>query len=1168
MNKLLQKHGNPPLFYQFFRKMKLTILIVTASILSCLSAETYSQTTKLTIVGSNSTLLNVIRAIEDQSEFKFFYNEKVDVNMPVSVEVTGKPVTDILDKVLSSTSVKYKVLGRQIALYDKDEMEPFMSEQQTKKVTGKVTDSNGTSIPGASVVVKGTTTGIVTDNNGDYSLSSVPVKATLQFSFVGMKLKEIVVGSKTLINVVLEEESIGLNEVVAIGYGTTTRKNLTTAISKIDISQVSNAANSNVNALLMGRAAGLQAFQGTAQPDGKINVSIRGGGDPLYVVDGVVMPSNALDPGNGSTAPLNSVNRSGMAGLNPEDIESVEVLKDASSAIYGIAAANGVILITTKKGKGGALSVSYDANHSWMQNYPYYKPLDAKGYMNTFNNFAKDVYMFDNGMGVYGNKTIDYSNIGGDANIKHALYTDVQIAKAGAGFNYLKSVMRQGVVDNHTFTFNGSNENVHYYFSGNYFNQKGTVVNSGLEKYSAHMNMDARFLTIFKFGANVNVNKNSYQNSTAGVQTNGAGQQSYGALQSAIAWPATINAFNPDGTFAVDSNLPNPLGLLGISDQTTSSGIFGNLTLEAEIIPGMLTAKMLYGENSETSDRSYHIPNNVFWDQMYLTRAALNNAKRNKTTVEGTVSFNKKFGSILNLSAVIGAGQYVTDEIGNGFSFSDFPDALGNYNAAAATGAMAISSYRNYQKERSYFGRATFDILDKYIITGTIRRDGDNRFFPQSKYASFPSVSAAWKLTNESFLKDNPVLNLLKLRGSYGITGSNNLGLNAYGIYQPSTDILSFNHGSTYYVTYLQNGIDYPNLTWQKQDMLNGGLDFSLFKGRISGSVDVFRNDITNLLTYANTSQLSFVTSQPVNGGEIINSGYEVNLNTVNIKKKDFGWNMSLTASHYYKHWARRFATDDIDKSYTGVKDAVDVIYYRPTSGIISDFSKLSSKQQAIQTALGATQPGYEIYKDTNGDGVVDNKDIKSVAIYPKLYLGWGNTFNYKSFDLDIYFYGQTGFKRYNHSYDWATESGIIYGTSSGTVDVNKIWTPFSSSGILPGYASVTHPVTIAAGTYNTGTYPNLQTMSVGTGIGLEDASFLRCRNITLGYNFNLPSLKKYVRGLKVFFDLQNAFILTSYKGIDPEVYESQTNGGGVKGGPGNYPMARTFSLGLKVNFN
>jgi len=276
MNKLLGKHGNKPLFYQFFRKMKLTIFIVTISILSGLSAESYSQSTRLNLTENNSTLLNVLRAIEEKSEFKFFYNEKVDVNKAVSVDVFQKTITEILDNVLANTSVKYKVLGRQIALYDNKEMEPFVSEQQGKKITGKVSDATGGSLPGVSVVIKGTTTGIITDISGNYSLNNVPDNATLQFSFVGMKSVEVKVGSQATINVVLEDETIGIEEVVAIGYGTAKKRDVTGAVGSVKAEAIVRSNPIQPAKALQGQLAGVNVNKVNSRPGSDYTIDIRG----------------------------------------------------------------------------------------------------------------------------------------------------------------------------------------------------------------------------------------------------------------------------------------------------------------------------------------------------------------------------------------------------------------------------------------------------------------------------------------------------------------------------------------------------------------------------------------------------------------------------------------------------------------------------------------------------------------------------------------------------------------------------------------------------------------------------------------------------------------------------------------------------------------------------
>jgi len=442
MNKLLRKYGSQPIFYQFFRKMKLTILIVTVSILSCFSAETYSQNTKLTLTENNSTLLNVLRTIEAQSEFKFFYNEKVDVNRTVSVVVTQKSVTDILDKVLSSSSIKYKVLGRQIALYDKNEMEPFVAEQQGKKVTGKVADKAGVSLPGVSVVVKGTTKGVITDNDGTYSLANIPENATLQFSFVGMKIQELKVGTQSTLNVVMEDETIGLEEVVAIGYGTMKKSDLTGSLTSVSSEKFSDQNVSRIDQVLQGRASGVQINNTVGAPGGDVRIRIRGAnsvlGDnsPLFVVDGFVGVDYNM--------------------INPNDIKSVEVLKDAAStAIYGSRGANGVILITTKGGStDGKVTINYQGSAATSSVVKKYDVLNAADYAETVN--AK-------------NKAFGLNDY----------FTQAQIDeyRRTGGFDYQNAVFREAFSNQHQLSISGGTNKTQYLVSANYLDQKGIINN-------------------------------------------------------------------------------------------------------------------------------------------------------------------------------------------------------------------------------------------------------------------------------------------------------------------------------------------------------------------------------------------------------------------------------------------------------------------------------------------------------------------------------------------------------------------------------------------------------------------------------------------------------------------------------------------------------------------
>ena len=503
MNKLLRKYGSQAIFYQFFRKMKLTILIVTVSILSCFSAETYSQNTKLTIAENNSTLLNVLKVIEAQSEFKFFYNEKVDVNKSVSVEVNQKQVSEILDKVLSGTSIKYKVLGRQIALYDKEEIEPFISEQQGKKLTGKVTDQSGVPIPGATIVVKETTIGITSDNDGNFSLS-LPFDANvLVFSFVGMKTQEIAIGTKKAINVVLVEDAIGLEEVVAVGYGTVKKSDLTGAVSSIKTDKLLNKPAINVGQALSGKAAGVEIFENGGSPDGKIRIRIRGdnsinsSNDPLYVVDGIIGVAN--------------VNL-----LNPNQIESLEVLKDASAtAIYGARGANGVIMITTKRGlKAGKAVISYDGYvsvGSMAKKLPLMNAVEWwKNYNTTMDNGAKyDPKGF--AQGKYAKVTATSLPNLFDASGNPLYNTDWQ-----------DEAYRTALSQNHQIAVRGGNDKTLYSFQLGYLHKDALLKNTYLDGYNGRLNMDSQLRDWVKFGVNMafNYNKGNDLYSNYGIKMN------------------------------------------------------------------------------------------------------------------------------------------------------------------------------------------------------------------------------------------------------------------------------------------------------------------------------------------------------------------------------------------------------------------------------------------------------------------------------------------------------------------------------------------------------------------------------------------------------------------------------------------------------------------------
>ncbi|MEI6948963.1 SusC/RagA family TonB-linked outer membrane protein [Paraflavisolibacter sp. H34] len=1015
-------------------------------------------------------------------------------------------------------------------------------------VKGFVHSDNNRPLSGVSVIIRNSktnfTTGTTTDSTGVFTFSRVPAGGAYSFSFSMVDYEPqtmsgyTIKGATTLsLDVELKAVTRSMNEVVVIGYGTTSRKNLTTSVAKVDPKTVPQAANNSVAQLLFGRAAGMTAAQNSAEPGGAISVSIRGRGNPLVVVDGVILPFSGLEPGSGNRSMDANVSRGGFAGINPNDIESIEFLKDASASIYGVNAANGVMLITTKKGKGGRANVSYEGSRSLVKNREYFEPLTASGYMTYYNQLTLDKFLLDKKMAPFGPNPADLTEYN---NGTSKPYTQEQIKNAGRGTDWLSYVLKDGSIDNHNVSISGSSDKVNYYFSGGFFDQKGTIENSGLRRYTGRMNLTFNLTKFLSLNANVNAGRNNYLNSQSGGQGGGAGQQGFGALQAALAYPATLPVYDPaTGKYSQFRMTGNPLSLLNIRDKTTNSSLFTSFAADFKIIPNMLSARLLYGNNTETADRDFFIPSSTFFDQLNRSRGSVTNSKRQNQTIEATVNFKKKFGEVVSIDAVAGTGQYPNDYYSFSASGADMLDAIGtDALGSSSLSSQTVFSQRSADKLRSYFSRASFDFLDRYILSLSVRHDGYSQFFPQNKYASFPAASLAWKVTNERFLQKLKFLNFLKVRASVGVTG--NASGFAYGSFSPEYSIVTFNNGGTAYTPYYLTALDNPNLRWPKTINKNIGLDFGLLNDRINGSFDLFRDDLTRFVVYQTTSQLSLIPTAPINTGHQVRKGWELNLNTNNVKSGNFQWTSLINLTHNNLRWKDRYANTNLN-SWQSETDLVSSYYVFKTDGIL----KAGQTAPAWQPAAGNV-PGFPTFADRNGDKKLDTNDVVRIDPAVKLAIGFGNTFRYKHFDLAVLFYGQFGGLGTNPNALWSSPVDFLAGLQSGIKQLSEVWTTSNPNGTRPGVA------------YNEGALG----LRTGTDIGLLKTDFVRCRNITLGYNISSGTFTKYVRNLRVYADAQNPFLFTKYPISDPELTAPT-----VKGGPAPYPMARVFSLGVRTNF-
>ena len=1122
-----------------FKRCLLIVILCLADI-----GYIHAQNAKVSINVSERPLTEVLSLLEKKSGYHFFFNNDiVGSAAPVTIKADNENLSSILNKILTPRKLSYKVNKKHIIIAQSDASKSTVTKEKALvNIYGKVVDNTGEPLVGVSVTSAGKY-GAATDIDGVYSLK-IPENSIVQYTYVGYEPVKQKITKPGEVNITLKENMSLLNEVVVTGYGATTRKNLTTSITSVKADGIQKAATSNVNSMLLGRAAGVQANVASPQPGGGINISVRGGGTPVYVVDGVVMPSGSLEGGTGDILLPTSINRSGLQGLNPSDIESIEVLKDAAAAIYGIGSADGVILITTKKGKTGKPTITYEGSYSNQQHYNYKTLLKGPELMNMVNLYMKENYLYERGQYPYGNTAYDghFEPIFTNAMIRDALDTD-----------WRSNVLRSGYITNHNLTISGGSEWVKYYLGLNYYDEQATVKNSDMERYSLRTNIQTKLTNFMRLTTVVNLNKNSYTNSTNGGDVGNQGGACGGSLFAAESYPSYLPVYDENGGYTQWERIPNPVSSLRISDRTSSSSWYANFALDIDIIKNILSVRGVYGINNETMERDSYIPSDVYFSLQKKSRGNIESASRHNSTLEGFINYNQTFGDIVDLSAMIGMGMYKDWGKSLWVSYENANDHLNSESIQKADGPFFPGSNKWGNEKRSQFARVTGDFLNRYVLQFSIRRDGTDKFFPSKKYSWFPSVSLAWKINNESFMRNIEWINMLKLRASYGETGSDNLGTSLYGLIGTTRENVMFGGNSVSYIPFVILGANYEDVTWQKTTMKNVGIDFSVLNDRLSGSIDLYRNDITHMLGTASTELLGMHGSRPINGGHFKREGIDISLNSTNISTHEFTWTTMLTLSHYKATWIERMPNYDYQEYQVRKNEPMSAVYFYKTDGLINiNKDNIPDSQRSLGEK--ACMPGFPIVVDKNGDGKIDVKDIYMRDMLPKLYYGLGNTFSYKGFDLDIFFYGQLGVKKYNNTY--ATGSNAVslsYGVVAGntTKDVYHVWNSQTNSANakFPGIAvsKMTMPGNIGFDTL------------------YEDASFLRVRNITLGYNLQPKTLgvfKGWVKGIRVYVDFQNPFTITRFKDCDPEIINAAANLNG-----GQFPQNRIYTFGAKLTF-
>ena len=1229
--KIMKKNGKkeclpPGSISKILLRMKLLTIFVLIS-MATFATNTYSQQTKFKMKLNGVSVKEVFQKIEENSEFILLYNEnQLNANRKVDIEANNVSIESILDQIFEGTQNSYKIYDRQIVILSPETQElPSIIRSgngivQVREISGKVTDSSGFPLPGVTVIIKGTTSGTITGTDGTYTLGNVPADAILVFSFVGMKPQEIPVAGKQSINVTLEEETIGLEEVVAIGYGTMKKRDITGSVASVTGEQLAAIPVPNAAQALKGKLPGVNVTTQDGRPGANISIRVRGGGsisqsnDPLFIVDGFPVSTISDIPGN--------------------QIESIDVLKDASStAIYGARGANGVIIVTTKSGKSGKLTVNYDGYVQFNRPTKYFPTMSAYdyiaynwGYAAAISDNYADAWEMLWGIGRY---EAQYNNSAGIDHYKNVGST-----------NYSKEVYGASFSHNHNLNISSGNDKTKYIFSINHVDDDGMKVNSWYKRSNASFKLDQKMGDKLNFSLDTRFT----QAENVGDETTGSAG---GSLLTTAYWfrPIATNEVLGELDESVNSQIGfytnilqdiyNPVAR--INDYTNYSknrSLRANTSLSWDILDG-LTAKTELGLSTNWSRREEW--SGAIYNDYFDTEG--NKTYGGNATIRATEGWNYRWVNTLNYD-VQGLGENQSLNILAGMEVADsgskYTEVWGNYYPASFDSDRAFAMMDQYltgtstvngglssntgtpNRLQSYFGRANYSLMDKYLITATFRADGSSRFAPTNRWGYFPAAAIAWRMSEESFMKNVTWLDNLKVRLSYGTVGNDGISANLWKMSWASDGLSRYSINEQQIVTYspASSTIANPELKWETTVTRNLGLDFAFLDNRLYGTLDVYKNSTKDLLMLTSVSAISGFSYTYDNVGGTSNKGIELSLGGDLVRSRDFNLRASVNVNInrgnvdelaegvnglYNSSWGGTayvepssgdyileegkpvgqvrgftydgwYGVDDfnyVDGQYV-LKDGIADI----ASGLIGPVYGTTDKKPGSQTAY----PGVLKLKDIAGpegsapDGVVDENDIGIIGdMTPKHTGGMNINGNFKNFDFSLDFNWSYGNQVYNANYLYGFTGNKEIGLYRNRLDY--LSTSYRIYDIQGGQlSSVTDPAALKALNANATTFLPYSENTVVSTLGIEDGSFLRLNTVTLGYTLPKILLDKVgINKLRVYGSIYNALLFTNYEGADPEVSVDDNKNDAVY--PtlgldyGAYPRARSFTLGVNIEF-
>ena len=1103
-----------PRFKQIFRIMRISTFLLMVCVFCSYAGNAHSQNAKVSIHMNNVKLDKILNEIENQTDYLFIYNNQVDINKITSVKVKNEAVAQVLDRILSGTGINYELEGTHIILTT-EAIKDLHAQQQAKTVTGTVTDVSGEPIIGANIRIKGTTTGTITDIDGNFSIEAKP-QSVIEVSYIGYLTQETVINNQKSIRFLLKEDTKTLDEVVVIGYGVQKKADLTGSVANINTEKLNTQSNANIGQALQGKIAGVDIVSQGGAPGSGTRIMVRGIGtlnnaSPLYIVDGMYM--NSIDH------------------INPNDIASIDVLKDASSAaIYGSRAANGVIIVTTKEGSNteGKPIIDLSVNLGISTASKFLDMLDAKGWAEV--------------------TTIARQAIG-----KPAL--DMATDLANKPDNDWQDIMfRPALMQNYNLAVKGGGKYSTYYTGLGYFNQDGIVKGTNYQRYNIQSKNDYK-RGIFSAGTNLIISfshdKPLHQELRGGM---------IGTILQSV---PTLEKYDDTreggygGTYGDVVNIPHPLAIIddNIMDRYNENvKIFANLYAQIELFKGLKYKLNLTPDFSFERYKNYLNKYDFGLATNSITQLTERQRRRRNILVENLLTFDRTFGEH-KISALAGY-PYQDSRFRHIQAYGEgLPQGLEEIDAATTNRSNEGNSWRSVLT--SILGRVFYSYQNKYLFTATIRRDGSSKFGKNNRYGYFPSFSLGWNVAEEKFMENVHWLDQLKLRGGYGVLGNQEIDNYQYS----STITTGINYpdgnGGLLQGAFPKNFAN-PDIKWEETAMTNVGIDFMAFNNRLSLTADYYVKNTKDILLTVPIPISSGGANDPIrNAGKIRNNGFEFNLGWMDQPNPDISYGINLIGS-FNKNKVIAMGSEsgsikggstnqNITTSETKAGYPIGGYWLISTAGYFNSQEEVDAYAKDGKKIQPAAEPGDIKFVDANNDGVINDDDrVFQGSPFPDFTFALNGNMRYKNFDLSIGLQGVLGNKIYNATRQ--TLEDVTKG-SNFLASCLDYWTPENKN--------ASHPRL-------TWDDPNRNTRAESDRY-LENGSYLRLRSVQLGYTFPQTWFKGAIQHARVYINAENLFTITSYSGYSPDVNADNANYRGFDNFI--YPTNRTFMLGLNVTF-